>query len=203
MEPVKPQSQWAQTVARNPGHSQFYIDRFAKMAAAGHDLVGEARLIDAMAPRGARILDAGCGPGRHCGYLHRAGHQVVGIDLDPVLIAEAERAEPGPIYSSADLLDFELPTGSPTEFDLILSAGNVMTFLHPDTRVPILRRLGGLLAAEGRLVVGFGAGRGYEFTDFIVDADSVDLELQQVFNTWDLKPFETDADFMVAVLTKA
>ena len=39
----------------------------------GADLVGEARLIDAMVPRGAAILDAGCGPGRHAGHLHERG----------------------------------------------------------------------------------------------------------------------------------
>lgn len=37
-----------------PGHSQWYIERFRTMAADGADLVGEARLVDAMVPRGAR-----------------------------------------------------------------------------------------------------------------------------------------------------
>ena len=46
------------------GHSQWYIDRFRKMAAEGVDLGGEARLLDAMVSPGSRILDAGCGLGR-------------------------------------------------------------------------------------------------------------------------------------------
>lgn len=58
------QNKWLAQVARNPGHSQWYIERFRTMAARGEDIVGEARLIDAMVPRGARILDAGCGAGR-------------------------------------------------------------------------------------------------------------------------------------------
>ncbi len=70
------------------------------MAAEGADLVGEARLADALAPRRAAILDAGCGSGRHAGYLHRAGHRVVGVDLDPVLVAAAEADEPSPGMSS-------------------------------------------------------------------------------------------------------
>ena len=69
------------------GHSQWYIDRFRRMAAEGEDLVGEARLVDAMVPRGARILDAGCGTGRLSGELHTRGHTVVGIDADAELIA--------------------------------------------------------------------------------------------------------------------
>ncbi len=54
------------------GHSQWYVDRFRTLAAEGADLEGEARLVDAMRPRGARILDAGCGPGRLAGRAARA-----------------------------------------------------------------------------------------------------------------------------------
>ncbi|MEU8664633.1 SAM-dependent methyltransferase, partial [Actinoplanes philippinensis] len=49
---------WLQKIAADPGHSRWYIDRFRQMAARGDDLAGEARKIDAMVPRGARILDA-------------------------------------------------------------------------------------------------------------------------------------------------
>jgi hypothetical protein len=41
------------------GHSQWYVERFRAMAADGADLAGEARLVDAMLPRRARVLDAG------------------------------------------------------------------------------------------------------------------------------------------------
>ena len=46
------------------GHTQWYIERFRALAAEGADLAGEARLVDAMLPRAARVLDAGCGTGR-------------------------------------------------------------------------------------------------------------------------------------------
>ena len=58
-------------------HSQSYIERIRALAAEGTDLGGEARLIDAMVPRGSRILDAGCGPGRVGAVLHACGHEVV------------------------------------------------------------------------------------------------------------------------------
>ncbi|MEU8615351.1 SAM-dependent methyltransferase, partial [Actinoplanes sp. NPDC048791] len=64
---------WLQQIAANPGHSQWYVERFRTMANNGADLGGEARLIDAMVPRGARILDAGCGTGREGGRLAAAG----------------------------------------------------------------------------------------------------------------------------------
>ena len=195
-----PHSQWAEIVARDPGHSQRYIDRFAMLAAEGHDLVGEARLIDAMAERHSAILDAGCGPGRHSGYLHHAGHRVVGVDLDPALIAEAQRSESGPVYVVGDLASFQLPDDAPQRFDLILCAGNVMGFLHPDTRRLVLAGFAARLADTGRAVVGFGAGRGYAFADFFADVEASGLVREQTFSTWDLRPFTPDAGFVVAVL---
>lgn len=50
--------------AHDAGHSQWYIERFRRMATEGADLAGEARLLDAMLARRSRVLDAGCGPGR-------------------------------------------------------------------------------------------------------------------------------------------
>ena len=44
-------SQWVEITDEDPTHSQRYIERFRTMAEAGRDLAGEARLIDAMAPR--------------------------------------------------------------------------------------------------------------------------------------------------------
>ena len=41
-----------------------YGRHFADLIASGADVEGEARLADALAPRGARILDAGSGMGR-------------------------------------------------------------------------------------------------------------------------------------------
>ena len=76
----------------SPGHSDWYVERFRSLAAQGADLHGEARLVDAMLERGARVLDAGCGPGRVGGRLAELGHEVVGVDLDRVLIAAAEQA---------------------------------------------------------------------------------------------------------------
>ena len=68
-------NKWLQQLEQNPGHSQWYIERFRTMVAEGADIDGEARMVDAMVPRGARILDAGCGPGRVGAELASRGHQ--------------------------------------------------------------------------------------------------------------------------------
>lgn len=195
------QSIWMQNVAADPGHSQWYVDRFRSMAREGKDLVGEARLVDAMAPRGSRILDAGCGPGRVGGYLGSVGHLVVGVDVDPVLIAAAEQDQPGPRWLVGDLAELDLPARGISEpFDFIVSAGNVMTFLAPSTRVQVLTRLKAHLVDGGRAVIGFGAGRDYPFADFLDNAAAAGFTPDLLLSTWDLRPLRDDSDFLVAVL---
>jgi SAM-dependent methyltransferase len=198
------QSIWMQKVAADPGHSHWYIERFRSMAHAGEDLAGEARLVDAMVSRGAHILDAGCGPGRLGGYLAAAGHHVVGVDVDPALIEAAGHDHPGPRWLVGDLAELDLPARGITEpFDVIVSAGNVMTFLAPSTRGQVLSRLRAHLAGDGRAVIGFGAGRDYEFGQFLDDTAGAGFATDQLLSTWDLRPFTDDSEFLVALLRPA
>jgi SAM-dependent methyltransferase len=198
------QSIWMRKVVADPGHSHWYIERFRSMARAGEDLAGEARLVDAMAPRAARILDAGCGPGRLGGYLAAAGHDVVGVDVDPVLIEAAVHDHPGPRWLVGDLADLDLPArGIGEPFDIVVSAGNVMTFLAPSTRISVLSRLRAHLANSGRAVIGFGAGRDYEFGQFLKDTAEAGFTPDLLLSTWDLRPFTDASDFLVAVLRLA
>lgn len=198
------ENRWVRLTQENPGHSAWYVERFRSMAAAGDDLAGEARMIDAMAARGARILDAGCGPGRVGRFLHDAGHTVVGVDLDPVLIEAAEHDHPGPRWFVGDLAVLDLPAMGVTEgFDVVVCAGNVMTFLDPATRRPVLARMRAHLREGGRVVIGFGTNRGYDVDDFLADAQASGLGPDVLLSTWDLRPFGPGSDFLVAVLSPA
>jgi 2-polyprenyl-3-methyl-5-hydroxy-6-metoxy-1,4-benzoquinol methylase len=195
---------WLQKIEENPGHSAWYIERFRSMAAEGRDLDGEARFVDSMVPRGARILDAGCGPGRVGGRLFQLGHQVVGVDIDPALIAAADHDHPGPTWLTGDLSELDLAAvDMQHEFDAIVCAGNVMTFLDPATRRLTLGRLAAHLAPEGRLAIGFGAGREYPFDEFFADAAASGLRDEVVLSSWDLRPFVESSGFVVAVFGRA
>ncbi|WP_170182269.1 class I SAM-dependent methyltransferase [Blastococcus colisei] len=197
-------SMWTRMIQENPEHSTAYIQRFKDLAAQGMDLAGEARLVDAMLTRGARVLDAGCGTGRVSGFLVDAGHEIVGVDGDPALIAEAQQQHPGGRWLVGDLAELDLPgQGIAEPFDAIVCAGNVMTFLAPSTRREVLRRMRAHLLPEGRAAIGFGAGRGYEFDEFLADARAVGWEPDLLLATWDLRPFTPDADFLVAILRPA
>lgn len=197
-------SLWTRKVQEHPEHSTWYVERFRAMAAEGADLGGEARLVDAFLPRGARVLDAGCGPGRVGAILHAAGHEVVGVDVDPVLIGAAEQDHPGPTWLVGDLAELDLPArGIAAGFDGIVCAGQVMTFVAPSTRREVLRRLRAHVADGGRAAIGFGAGRGYEFAEFLDDAAAVGWAEDLLLATWDLRPFRPDSDFLVAILRPA
>jgi SAM-dependent methyltransferase len=196
---VVEENAWLRLIAKDPGHSERYVQRFRDLAARGRDLAGEARLIDAMLPRHARVLDAGCGTGRVSGALAAAGHHVVGVDLDPRLIAEARADHPGSEWIVGDLAHLDLPGG----FHVIVCAGNVMTFVAPSDRVEILRRFRAHLVPGGRVVIGFGAGREYAFDDFLADAKEAGLAPDHLLGTWDLHPFGPDSGFLVAVLSLA
>ena len=197
-------NRWIELTETNPGHSAWYVERFRAMAAAGDDLEGEARFVDTMVPRRSRILDAGCGPGRVGAYLARVGHDVVGVDIDPILIDAAKQEHRGPTWLVADLAALDLPAiGVERPFDAIVCCGNVLTFLDPATRRPVLANLAKHLHPDGRIVTGFGSGRDYTFTEFLADIEHAGLVSDLSLASWDLRPFTTESNFLVAVMSRA
>ena len=204
---------WKEIIADDPQHSRRYANRWRGFVREGRDINGEARLVDAMAPRHARILDAGCGQGRVGGYLAKAGHQVVGVDVDPYLIDEAKRQFPDATWLVGDLaqlphvLDDGLentPHGdTASAFDVIICPGNVLTFVAPEDRTKVLQGFAAALNPEGgRAIIGFGAGRGWDFADFETTSQEAELTVIQHYSTWDLRPFEDESQFLVAVLER-
>ncbi|MEH3068426.1 MAG: class I SAM-dependent methyltransferase [Aeromicrobium erythreum] len=196
------------------GHSTWYRDRFRDLEAEGADLEGEARFVDALAPRpgggagpgaagrrggGARILDAGCGAGRLGGALHHRGHDVVGVDADEVLVAEARATRPGPTWLVADLLDVDLGA----RFDVVVSAGNVMVFLAPGTEQEVVANLARHVADDGALVLGFRLDRHYGLADLDDHLAAAGFAVEQRFATWDLRPLTADAEFAVTMARRA
>lgn len=198
--------QWDLIRAEDPEHSARYAKRWRDLAANGMDLDGEARMVSALVPPGARILDAGCGTGRVGGYLAAHGYQVAGVDLDDYLIEQAKQDHPEGEWHVGDLASFDLSgikvisgSGEDAGFDAIVCAGNVLTFLDPRSRRPALTNLGRALASGGRLVTGFGAERGYAFADYEDDLRSAGLEIQQRYSTWNLHSYSQDSDFLVCI----
>ena len=180
-------------------HAQWYIERMRRKAAAGDDLAGEARLVDALVAPASRVLDAGCGPGRACRALYERGHEVVGVDVDEALVEAARADHPGANYVVADLATMSLG-GEP--FDAALLAGNVLVYVTPGSEQDVLRRLAAHVRPDGVVVTGFATDREYRLEQFDRDCAATGLELEHRFATWDLRPWRPDASWAVSVLRR-
>jgi 2-polyprenyl-3-methyl-5-hydroxy-6-metoxy-1,4-benzoquinol methylase len=192
----QPQPRWF--TEHGPEHAQWYIDRFRRMRADGIDLHGEARFLDALLPRNARVLDAGCGTGRLSAALHERGHAVLGVDVDPQLIAAARADYSGPEWLVADLAALELSDREP--FDAALLAGNVLVFVASGTERRVLERIAAHVRADGVVVTGFATDRNYRLDAFDADCAAAGLTFEHRFATWDLRPWRADAPWAVSVL---
>jgi 2-polyprenyl-3-methyl-5-hydroxy-6-metoxy-1,4-benzoquinol methylase len=169
------------------------------MAAEGADLAGEARLLDALVAPRSRVLDAGCGTGRLSGELHRRGHDVVGVDVDPALVDAAVADHPGPRYVVADLATLRLD-GPP--FDAALLAGNVLVFVAPGSERDVLAHVAAHVRPDGVVVTGFATDREYQLDAFDRDCAAAGLLLEHRFATWDLRPWQDGAPWAVTVLRR-
>ena len=149
--PNVPENPWLVSTGGTAGPS--YAARFAERAAAGEDLDGEARRVDALlGGRRSDVLDAGCGTGRVAIALARWGHRVVGVDLDASMLDEARAAAPELEWHLADLTTLDLAR----TVDLVVAAGNLWPLLTPGTHDRVVARLAAHLRPGGRLVAGFG-----------------------------------------------
>ncbi|MEV6838459.1 class I SAM-dependent methyltransferase [Streptomyces sp. NPDC051133] len=71
-----------------------------------------ARLLEGLAP-GSRVLDVGSGTGRPTAQtLAGAGHQVLGVDVSPVMVELASRQVPEARFLLADIRELPLEEGS-------------------------------------------------------------------------------------------
>ncbi len=209
------ETRWEQARAEERAAGQGgYGAHFARLIAEGADIEGEARLADVLVQRGGWILDAGSGMGRVGGALAARGHRVVGVDFDPEILDQSRRTFPDlPLVDSRldELTSEKLTTaGHPAAYDLIVCVGNVMILLAPDTERTVLATLAGLLAPDGRMLVGFaltgapaGASREYPADEFVTDAAAAGLAVESRFATYDLRPFTDQSTYAVHVLRHA
>jgi SAM-dependent methyltransferase len=96
-------------------------------------------LVDELALRpGMRILDVGCGPGRHARALAGRGIEVVGLDISERFVAlAADGAPAGASFVRADARTM----GYEAEFDAVISLCQGAFGLVPGDDAEVLRRM--------------------------------------------------------------
>ena len=114
-----------------------YLDPYRRWPACQRRAIRLAR---------GRVLDIGCGAGRHALWLQDRGHDVLGIDLSPLAIKTAKLR--GVRY--ARVLSITEVTVRLGRFDTILLFGNNFGLFANDRRARfLLRRFRGLVADGG------------------------------------------------------
>ena len=107
-------------------------------------------------PPDARLLDAGCGNGRHARALAAAGHRVVAVDFARNLLTIGRRGSRGRVWADRILWVQAEASVLPLR-DASVDAAICVAVLHhlpsADERVRALRELGRVLVSRGRVFV--------------------------------------------------
>jgi SAM-dependent methyltransferase len=180
-----------------------YAEGFRRRAERGEDIHGEAAFVADLMPAPARVLDAGCGTGRITVRLAELGYDVVGVDVDPTMLAVAEREHPTLDWRLGDLASFDLDE----TFDLVLLAGNIIPLLEPGTLLDVSERLAHHLTPGGVIVCGYGLTAAHLPGDCpVTDLADVDaafgvqgLDAVARYSTWDGDAFEPGGGYAVTL----
>jgi SAM-dependent methyltransferase len=97
-------------------------------------------------------LDAACGTGRHTAYLASLGHEVIGVDTSPEMLARARETVPEGEFYEADLHDLPLADDS---VDVVVCA---IALSHVPELAPALTEFVRVLRPNGHLVISDSRG---------------------------------------------
>jgi SAM-dependent methyltransferase len=104
--------------------------------------------------KGTRVLDLGCGSGRHSIIMHKLGMRVFGLDLSMARIEEGRisAGSNGPVFLVGDMRNFVLDEPVDVVCNLFTSFGYFGSKLENEE---VLRNVWKNLTAGGKLIIDF------------------------------------------------
>jgi SAM-dependent methyltransferase len=118
------------------------------------DAARAVALVERLAPGpvGRRVLDVGCGPGRHARLLHDAGYRVAGLDLSAPLLRTARAATAAPLVRG-DMRRLPVRSGS---MDLVVNLFTSFGYFPDDAEhAAVIAEMARTLRPGGMLVLDF------------------------------------------------
>lgn len=108
-------------------------------------------------PEGARVLDAGCGIGRHSIELSKRGYEVVGLDISPLFLEEAQRASDeagvGVRFILGDMRDVGRALENEAPFRAVVNMFTSHGYYQKDADLRFFRELRGRCEPGAALVI--------------------------------------------------
>ncbi len=150
MDPMHPSTV---TYLSRPEIAYEYDDYFADSPLFAFDTT----LLERWFPQPGRVIDVGCGTGRHVAHLARLGHAVTGVDLSDHMLRVAREKLNGTAWSAAlvraDMM--EVPQlFRPDTFDVALSMFSTLGLIAGRAnRAEFLRGLAYVVKPGGHLAV--------------------------------------------------
>jgi trans-aconitate methyltransferase len=164
------------------------------------DVHGEANLVEhllrsplnqSQSHQPYRVLDAGCGTGRTAIELAQRDIEIVGVDLDAVMLQQARAKAPQLDWRLGDLSVIVLDKS----FDLIVMAGNVMIYLTPGTEAATVANMAAFELTPPSWS---------KLTLAVYDqlTTTADLTLVARWSTWEQTPWQPGDRYAVSVHRK-
>jgi SAM-dependent methyltransferase len=100
------------------------------------------------------VCDMGCGPGQIARYLYECGVDVLGVDLSPGMVEQAQRLSPHIEFRQGDMFELDVPDGA---WAGIAAFYSIIHIPREDV-VGALRELARVLQPGGLLLLTFHIG---------------------------------------------
>jgi len=99
--------------------------------------------------------DMGCGPGQVARYLRDQGLNVIGVDLSPGMVKQAQQLNPDIVFAQGSMLALDFADAS---WGGIVAFYSIIHIPRQDV-IPALREMRRVLCPHGRLLLAFHLGQ--------------------------------------------